>query len=244
MRQCVDVVAQVIESLSAGPATLMFPCAWSYVAFQLAAEQPTLIERLVVSQCPCWDQEQVWTKRIDSNGMMGKPVVGQLFLAMNAKRVSDGWYDAALPKDRTPSEFAGPARRVLSDGGIFCLASLIQAWFHVKRLSFLVEQPTIVMWGGSDRTHRRSSPDSVLQYLKRGKVVTYPEAGHFPELEVPERLMSLLLNEELWHGLRVKEADPKPGGLESDGICSSGITDYTTDTVPSTGRRKPFDSHL
>lgn len=244
MRQCVDVVAHVIDNLSAGPATLMFPCAWSYVAFQLAAEQPTLIERLIVSQCPCWDQEQAWTKRIDSNGMMGKPVVGQLFLAMNAKRVSDGWYDAALPKDRTPSEFAGPARRVLSDGGIFCLASLMQAWFHVKSLSFLVEQPTIVMWGGSDRTHRRSSPDSVLQYLRRGKVVTYPEAGHFPELEVPERLKSLLLNEELWHGLRVKEADPKSGGLESDGICSSGITEYTTDTAPLTGRRKPFDSHL
>jgi pimeloyl-ACP methyl ester carboxylesterase len=232
MRNYADVAVHVIEKLSAGPATLMFPCAWSYVAFQVAAEQPTLIKRLIVSQCPCWDESLAWTKRIDANGMMRTPVVGQLLLAINKKRISDGWYDVALPKGRATDEFSRPARKVLSDGGIFCLASLIQTWSH-ERPSFLVDQPTFVLWGSSDRTHKRSNSESVLKYLKRGMVVKYPESGHFPELEDPERFLALLLNEELWSGLRIKEPDPSLESTNVVGDHPSGI-----------GQRKPFVSHL
>lgn len=209
IRQCVDVVINLIERLDAGLTTLMFPCAWSYVAFQLAAEQPALIERLIVSQCPCWDEEQAWTKRIDTNGTMGTPVIGQQFLAMNQERVSDGWYSVALPAGRATEDFAGPARKVLSDGGIFSLASLIQGWRRIENPSFMVEQLTVVMWGGSDRTHRRSHPESVLQYLRRGKILMYPESGHFPELEDPERFKALLFDEELWNHLKLKQTDAK-----------------------------------
>ena len=240
-----DVVAHSIEKLSVGPATLMFPCAWSYVAFQLAAEKPALVERLIVSQCPCWDEEQAWTKRIDIRGLMGTPLIGQLFLAVNQKSVSDGWYDIALPPGQQKKKFAEPARKVLSDGGIFCLASLIQAWFHVKDPSFRVEQPTVVMWGGSDRTHRHSNPDSVLNYLKRGKVVTYPEAGHFPELEEPERLKSLLLDEESWNNLKTKETDRELGDrLQETGDPSSSVSDHAMSIAVLSGQRRPFNSHL
>jgi pimeloyl-ACP methyl ester carboxylesterase len=241
MRQYVDVVAHVIETLCVGLATLMFPCAWSYVAFQLAAEKPTLVEKLLVSQCPCWDEEQAWAKRIDIRGLMGTPVVGQLFLAANLKSVSDGWYDIALPSEQRKKSFSEPARKVLSNGGIFCLASLIQTWFHVKNPYFRVEQPTIVMWGGSDRTHRHSNPDSVLKYLKRGKVVTYREAGHFPELEDPERLNSLLLDEELWKSLRILKTDQ---GAKNDKDSAGSVSDQVAETVAISGRRKPFSSHL
>lgn len=243
MRHYVNVVLHVIEKLSAGPSsTLMFPCAWSYVAFLLATEQPAFVERLVVSQCPHWDEEQVWSKRIDSQGMIGMPVIGQLFLAMNQKRVSDSWYGAALPKGRVTEEFAEPARKVLSDGGIFCLASLTQTWSHIRNPSFLVDTPTVVMWGGSDRTHRRSDPDSVLQYLKRGMVIKYPAAGHFPELEDPEAFRSLLLNEELWSGLRMRKINPK---LEGDSKHNGISTDIGRNhVVPLAGPRKPLDSHL
>jgi len=240
MRQYVDVVVYVIETLSVGLATLMFPCAWSYVAFQLATERPILVEKLLVSQCPCWDEEQAWTKRIDIRGLMRTPVVGQLFLAVSLESVSDGWYDIALPPGQRKKSFSEPARNVLSNGGIFCLASLIQTWFHVKNPSFWVEQPTIVMWGGSDRTHRHSNPDSVLKYLKRGKVVTYRDAGHFPELEDPERLNSLLLNEELWRSLRILEADQ---GTKNDEDSASSVSNQAAGIAIS-GRRKSFGSHL
>jgi pimeloyl-ACP methyl ester carboxylesterase len=251
LQQYVDIVAHAITTLRAGPATLMFPCAWSYVAFQLATQQPSLISRIVVSQCPHWDEEQAWSKRIDIRGMIGTPIVGQLFLAMAPRRVSQNWYNIALPQGQPTTDFAEPARKVLSSGGIFCLASMTQAWFHVKNPSFKVSQPTVVMWGGSDRTHRRSNPNSVLGYLERGEVMVFPEAGHFPELEEPERLKSLLLNEDIWNRLR----SGQPNRTAKDGMnCredekdkesfSASGKNSAADPISLSGRRKPFDSHL
>jgi pimeloyl-ACP methyl ester carboxylesterase len=245
MRQYVDVAALVIERLNSGPVTVMFPCAWSYVAFQLAAERPALIERLIVTQCPCWDEEQAWSKRIDTNGMLRTPVIGQLLLATNQKRIADAWYGAALPKGRAADDFAGPARKVLSNGGIFCLASLMQTWFHVKNPSFLVNQPTVVMWGSSDRTHRHSNPNSVLQYLKSGMVLTSPELGHFPELENPDSFKALLFNDKLWKELKRKQTDPNLEGVSgNDDFSTSDVDDHSSRTVSIKDRRKLLVNHL
>jgi pimeloyl-ACP methyl ester carboxylesterase len=251
LRQYVSVVAHSILKLRAGPAVLMFPCAWSYVAFQLATEQPSLVDRLVVSQCPHWNEEQAWLRRIGIHGLIETPVIGQLFLAVASQRVSDMWYSNALPPGKPTNSFAEPARKVLSSGGIFCLASMTQTWFHIKNPSFKVTQPTMVMWGGSDRTHRRSNPDSVLDYLQSGKIMVFPEAGHFPELEDPERLKSLLANVDLWNGLRLNQPGrPAEAGLsvgedaKHDESSTISASDHAEGQGQLVGRRKPFDSHL
>jgi pimeloyl-ACP methyl ester carboxylesterase len=49
LQQYVSIVAHTIVKLRAEPATLMFPCAWSYVAFLLATDKPSLVDRLL---CP------------------------------------------------------------------------------------------------------------------------------------------------------------------------------------------------
>jgi pimeloyl-ACP methyl ester carboxylesterase len=231
----------------------MFPCAWSYVAFLLATEHSSLVDRLVVSQCPHWDEEQAWSRRVGiSSGLIGTPVVGQLYLAMASQRVSDMWYNNALPPEKPTKGFADPARKVLSSGGIFCLASLTQTWFQAKNPSFKVTQPVVVMWGGSDRTHRRSNPNSVLEYLMSGKIVAFPEAGHFPELEDPERLKILLANEELWNSLRANHTG-RPAEAEQRVLEDKKQGESTTIPVsdlsagnlgPVVTRRKPSDSHL
>ena len=253
LQQYASIVAHTIVKLHVGPVTLMFPCAWSYVAFLLAADQPSLVDRLVVSQCPHWDEEQAWSRRVGMNsGLIGTPVLGQLFLALAPQRVSDMWYNNALPPGKPTNGFAEPARKVLSSGGIFCLASLAQTWAQAKNLSFKVTQPAVVMWGGSDRTHRRSNPNSVLEYLQSGKIMVFPEAGHFPELEDPENLKSLLANGELWNdlgfnhrgrvvevGLRVVE------DLKLDKSSTISVSDQDGDHLGQlSGRRKPPDSHL
>jgi pimeloyl-ACP methyl ester carboxylesterase len=247
LRQCVDVVLQALDALRVGQstATLMFPCAMSYVAFCVAAARPAAVERVVVSQCPCWEEERAWSRRIDTQGWIGTPVVGQLFMAANQRRVADAWYEAALPRGRGVEEFAGPARKVLAEGGIFCLASLTQTWFRGLVPEFAVEQPTVVLWGGSDRTHRRSNPESVLRYLKRGTVIRYPEAGHFPELEDPERFKSLLLNEELWKSLRENNTGFElESSAKSDNVAGEGTKDDDPKPATLQKQRKPFDSHL
>ena len=248
----VRIVAHTLIKLRAGPATLMFPCAWSYVAFLLATEQPSLVDRLVVSQCPHWDEEQAWSRRIVMAGLIGTPVIGQLFLVVAKRRVSDMWYANALPPGSPTNDFAGPARKVLSQGGILCLASLAQTWAYIKNPPFKVTQPAVVMWGGSDRTHRRSNPNSVLQYLQRGKIMVFPEAGHFPELEDPERLKSLLANEDLWNGLRlIQPSPPAETGIrvmedaKHDGSSATGVSEHDSGRPGQfSARRKRFDSHL
>jgi pimeloyl-ACP methyl ester carboxylesterase len=251
LQQYASIVAHAIISLGAGRATLMFPCAWSYVAFLLATQQPTLVDRLVVSQCPDWDEEQAWGRRIGINsGLIGTPVIGQLFLAMASQRVSDMWYNNALPAGKPSNTFAEPARKVLSNGGIFCLASLSQTWSQLESPSFKVGQPVVVMWGGSDRTHRRSNPNSVLQYLQRGKIMVFPEAGHFPELENTEILKSLLANEDLWNSLRLGRLDrPAEAGTEEDMKHDESSTTNISDHIEGqskqfVSRRKPPGSHL
>jgi pimeloyl-ACP methyl ester carboxylesterase len=252
LQQYVSIVAHAIVKLRADPATLMFPCAWSYVAFLLATDQPSLVDRLIVSQCPHWDEEQAWSRRIVMKGAVGTPVIGQLFLALASQRVSDMWYSNALPQGKSASDFAEPARKVLSNGGIFCLASLTQTWSYAKYPSLRVTQPVVVMWGGSDRTHRRSNPNSVLPYLQRGKIMVFPEAGHFPELEDPERLKSLLMNEDLWNDVRLIPSSP-PAETElrviddttHDGSSTASVSEHNVGRPGKLAvQRKRFDSHL
>jgi pimeloyl-ACP methyl ester carboxylesterase len=246
--QFVTIIAQAITKLRAGPATLVFPCAWSYAAMQLAAGQPTLVDRLIVTQCPHWDEERVWTRRIDLRGMIGTPFIGQLFLALAPQRVSDTWYNVALAPGQPTQTWAEPARKVLSNGGIFCLASLIQTWFNSATSDFgPVVQPTVVMWGASDRTHRHSNPDSVLSYLQNGKVLVYPKAGHFPELEDPQRLKDLLSNRELWDSLKTQEENASKENKEiKEGMGPKGVAGSSGSRAeqPVWGRRTPFDSRL
>lgn len=253
LKQYASIVAHTIVALHAGPVTLMFPCAWSYVAFVLATDQPSLVDRLVVSQCPHWDEEQAWSRRVGmKNGLIGTPVVGQLFLAVASQRVSEIWYKNALPRGMPTNGFAEPARKVLSGGGILCLASLAQTWFQGKNPSFKVAQPVVVMWGGSDRTHRQSNPNSVLEYLQSGKIMVFPKAGHFPELEDPESLKNLLANKELWNRLRSNQMGGAAevglnvaADIKLDKSSTVGVGDYNGDENGQLTRpRKPFDSHL
>jgi hypothetical protein len=185
-------------------------------------------------------------------GPIGTPVIGQIFLALASQRVSDMWYSNALPKGKPATDFAEPSRKVLSNGGIFCLASLTQTWSQAKYPPLKVTQPAVVMWGGADRTHRFSNPNSVLPYLQRGKIIVFPEAGHFPELEDPERLKSLLANEALWSDLRLTQPSP-PSEPElrviehtkHDGTSAASVSEYDGGRPEKLAkRREPFDSHL
>ncbi len=78
-------------------------------------------------------------------------------------------------------------------GASYCLPSLMQGLFGGKETRFgKVEQPTVVLWGGIDRSHRRADTRSVLRYFHDAPFVTFEHAGHFPEVEEPERFVQLL----------------------------------------------------
>lgn len=193
-----DTVAYIIAKLDSKPITLMFPCAWGYVAFKVATAHHDLVNRLIICQCPCVEEERAWIKQVDSTKIIGVPLLGQLLFALGKNPVSAVWYGRALPKGQSKARFYGPTKKVLSNGGLYWLASMVQAWQREDPVFAPVDQPTLVLWGSADRTHRADTPKSVFQYLKRGYLVTLADAGHFPELEDPERFKTLLLDTELW----------------------------------------------
>ena len=194
------VTEELLHDMGVRGSVLAFPCVWGYVALQLAARRADLVRGLVLAQAPHWNEEGAWARRLDPTRLVGRPYVGQLVMAASSQRVARDWYRVALPRGAsaaTTTAFTGPALDALRSGGLFCLASLTQAWFGPGAPAPMddrpsVPQPAVLMWGEADRSHRHSHPESALAYLPRGRVVAYPNAGHFPELERPERLRDAL----------------------------------------------------
>ncbi|MBP2217023.1 pimeloyl-ACP methyl ester carboxylesterase [Arthrobacter sp. CAN_C5] len=188
-----SVTEQLLENLNLTRVTLAFPCVWGYVALRVAARRADLVEGLVLAQIPEWSQEVAWARRIDSTGIIRTPLIGQVLMAVVPSWVADRWYQTALPPGQSSEPFVEPVTTALRSGAVFCLASLTQAWFaRPAPVLPVVTQPVRLLWGRADRSHRRSDPESLLPYLPHGRVVAYEGAGHFPELEHPDRLRQAL----------------------------------------------------
>ena len=190
----VSLVAQLLEELELGPCVLAFSCGSAYIALKVAAEQPELVSALALIQAPAWRQEVQWSQRMDKPGAMRTPVVGQLIMMAADRAMARRWYDVALPRDapeETRRRFVEPALDALRAGGEFCLASMFQGM--VGSVPFQrVDHPTLAVWGGADRTHRHSDPHSIAEHAPGARVVEFPDAAHFPDLEEPERFSETL----------------------------------------------------
>ena len=181
-------MAALLARLALGPYLLAFPCFAGLVAVQLAAEHPELVNGLVIVQTPAWSEALGWVRRIDRRGLLQTPWLGQLAMSFGKRRVARGWYRAALPPGADPAPFLAPALAAFERGSTYCLASAFQAACRTPapRLG-PVRQPALVVWGGADRTHRRTDKRSILEYVPRADWVDFAAAGHFPDLEQPER---------------------------------------------------------
>lgn len=148
------VSQQLLEDLDVRAAVLVFPCVWGYVAVQLAARLPDRVRGLVLAQAPHWSEEVAWARRLDSTKLIGTPYVGQVLMAAAPSRIARRWYQVALPPGTPAAAFTEPAVAALRAGGLFCLASLTQAWFGKSAPALSpASQPAVLLWGGADSSH-------------------------------------------------------------------------------------------
>jgi pimeloyl-ACP methyl ester carboxylesterase len=182
-----------LEHLDLGPYVLIAPCGGAYPTIRLANEHPELVVGLAIVQAAGWEQEKRWIRRIDSGGRMSRPLIGQAICGLSSPRISDTWYDAALAPSAPKEAFKATSREVLSRGGCFCLASLIQANRDAEPELAPVEQPTLVLWGARDRTHVRTDRHSSLELAPDARYVEFADSGHSPDLEEEERFAGLAL---------------------------------------------------
>jgi pimeloyl-ACP methyl ester carboxylesterase len=189
------VLAEVLRRLGRGPYVLAFPCFAGLLAVKLALEHPGFVSGLVLVQTPSWDEELRWVGRVDARGLLRRPWLGQVVMGFNKRSVARGWYRAALPREADQTPFLKPALAAFDKGACYCLASAFQAALREKTPGLRpVRQPALVVWGEADRTHRRTDKRSILQYVPHADWAAFAEAGHFPDLEQPERFRDEVLH--------------------------------------------------
>jgi len=177
-----------------GPRTLVFPCYLGFVAQQLARRTPELVQRLVLPQTPSWTDMGVWSTGVDPRRIVRRPVLGQFLVAINRRRIAQGWYRASVGDPRFQAPFNAAAREAFDWGGCFCLASLMQGFGRSAAPDASpLPVPVAIVWGAKDRTHRRSDPATSLP---GAQTLRFEDCGHCPELEAPERFVQWLL---AWH---------------------------------------------
>lgn len=177
-------LCELLDTLRIKDATVLFSCLASHAALRAAAERPDLIARLVLVQTPSLSDSLDWARRVDSNGFLGRPLVGQVMMAAMARKVADGWYRAALPKGADTSPYFQPAADALRHGGCYCLASAFQRFRKEDHgAPAAVRQPVTMFWGSADRTHRHSNPHGLLAQVPHAEIQVLEGCGHFPDLE-------------------------------------------------------------
>jgi pimeloyl-ACP methyl ester carboxylesterase len=188
-------MVDLLVRLERGPYVLAFPCFAGLLAVKLARERPDLVSGLVLVQTPSWDEELRWVQRVDTRRLLRMPYLGQLVMSFGRRAIARSWYRAALPRGADPAAFLEPALAAFEEGACYCLASAFQAALRETAPGLgPVRQPALVVWGGADRTHRRTDKRSILAYVPHADWVEFEGAGHFPDLEQPERFRDELLH--------------------------------------------------
>ena len=183
-----ETIAEFLRRLELGPALLAFPCVPAYSALWIAGHHPELVTGLVLTQAPDWEQELRWKDRRDPKKILARPYVGQLLLRLLRRSRAGMWYRLALGRRELLEPFTELTQRSFDHGGGFALASAYQKHLAGPEPAFgTIGQPVLVVWGEADRSHTHTDRASILRYVPAAKLVSLPEAGHFPELEAPQR---------------------------------------------------------
>ena len=188
----VQTITELLQRLDCGPYVLSFSCGATFAAVGVAAQRPDLVAGVVSIQSASWQEQRRWAKRVDLMGLIGTPFVGQLLLASAPNWVARKWYQVALPRREKVRTFELVALEALRHGACFCLASGLQQLRSSEPVLHPVSCPSMVLWGTADRTHRRTDRSSARLLFPQARWHEFPKAGHFPELEEPERFAALI----------------------------------------------------
>ncbi|HEX4896672.1 MAG TPA: alpha/beta hydrolase [Solimonas sp.] len=187
------VVLSLMDALQIPEAALHFSCANGLYALAAAKAAPQRIRRLMLCQTPSLEAMRAWTHRTVPRPLQ-VPVAGQLLMRAARRRFAKIWYDIALPDPTLRPGFLAKADQALCSGGCYCLAGVVQGLLRARDGALDgVRQPVTLLWGGRDRSHRHTRAESLQDLVPQAQVHQFPESGHFPDLEHPQRYADLAL---------------------------------------------------
>lgn len=80
----------------------------------------------------------------------------------------------------------------MSPGALDGFITTLADWNVLDELSDLA-LPVLILWGEQDRIVKRDALERMIDVLPEAQLVTWPEAGHVPQLEYTEQFQTLLL---------------------------------------------------
>jgi len=181
-----DVVLAVMDALDIREAALAFSCANGFYAIAAAKKMPQRIRRLLLAQTPGYSAMPAWTERNVPKAIQ-TPVVGQLLNRFARRKLAHVWYGMSMPDKPQRTEFRKTAAHALDHGACFCLAGVVQGLSRAQADELSgVKTPTTLLWGDSDKSHKHTRAESLLELLPQAQIRHLPDCGHFPELEQPQ----------------------------------------------------------
>jgi pimeloyl-ACP methyl ester carboxylesterase len=186
-----EVLIGLLETLSLRDVTLALPCVSGLYALDVARRRPDLAAKVVLLQTPSLESQLRWLKAVSGRGILTTPILGQVVLHSFPHRLAKRWYTRATPRHE---ELGLLQTRLLAKraGAGNCMASALQAFGRLSPAQIQpVEQPGLVVWGAEDPTHPATDGRSGLSYFRGAQFVELP-TGHFPELEQPAAVASLV----------------------------------------------------
>jgi pimeloyl-ACP methyl ester carboxylesterase len=187
VEQGAAVVIGVMDALDVKEASLLFSCANGFFALAAAKAAPSRIRHLVLCQTPGISAMPAWTER-NVPKLIQTPLAGQITMRLASRKFAHAWYGMAMNDAAKKSEFRAVADTALQRGACFCLADLVQGLRGATHDQLAgVKQPTTLLWGDADRSHRDSRAESMLELIPHANITHCPECAHFPDLEQPQR---------------------------------------------------------
>lgn len=175
-----DVVA-FMDELQIERATLVGHCMGSLVAQRVALDAPARVERLVLVS------SMTSARHIEGVAELRQAVeaLGDAVPAAFAREFQEGTVYGPLPEgfmDGVVAESLKVPARVWREA----LAGLF-ADEHAARLG-RINAPTLLIWGDRDALLDRAEQEALAASIPGAELLVYPETGHSPQWERPERL--------------------------------------------------------
>ncbi len=187
------VVLSVMDALDVKQASLAFSCANGFYAIAAAKLAPQRIRSLVLCQTPGLSAMPAWTQA-NVPKLIQRPVVGQITMRLAKRKFAHAWYGMAMNDKTQRDEFRATADEALTHGGCFCLADVVQGLRKGTDAQLMgVKQPATLIWGDSDRSHKHTRAESLLELLPHARIKHSPGCGHFPDLEQPQNYVETVL---------------------------------------------------
>ncbi|MBX9747459.1 MAG: alpha/beta hydrolase [Hyphomonadaceae bacterium] len=188
-----DELTKFLSAVAGERAIYAFSCVAGLAAIDIAVRSPALCSHLALIQTGDVAAFARWKALRDPKRILAKPVLGQLAMKRLAAERMPMWYALSVGKREMIAGFCQCAAESFRHGAQWSLASAYQCYMDDRQALSPPTQPLLSLWGEADRSHTPENQHSIKRLAPHAECVSFPELGHTPELEDPERVLGAII---------------------------------------------------